>query len=324
MTIVRISRQFLAGLVVVCGLSAAGCHGQVPAAGTPLSPELARRVEILIRQRAKITPDVTLTISPKQPSDVPGYDQIEVVFTTDGDKSKPNVFLLSKDGKTLAQFNRFDISRDPMTIVSSAGRPGRGGPDSAPVQIVMFDDLECPYCAKMHKQIFPALTDRYGNEVHVVYRDYPLSQHPWAMRAAVDVNCVGAQSGKGYWNLVDYIHEHASDFGGAEHSVQKANDALDQRSLDEAKKSGLNAAAVSSVEACLKKQDQSEIKASLKLGDSLDIEATPVLFVNGEKFEGAYPVEDLFRMVDQALTAEGVKPPPPYAAPSIAGAKGTN
>jgi protein-disulfide isomerase len=324
MAIVRISRQMVAGLVVACGLSAAGCHGQVPAAGTPLSPELELLVEILIRQRAKITPDVTLTILAKGPSEVPGYDQIEVVFTSDGEKSKPNVFLLSKDGKTIAQFNKFDISKDPMTVVSSAGRPGRGGPASAPVQIVMFDDLECPYCARMHKALFPALTQRYGNEVRVVYRDYPLSQHVWAMRAAVDVNCVGSQSGTGYWNLVDYIHDHASDFGGSEHSVQKANEALDQMSLDEAKKSGLNAAAMSSVDACIKKQDQSEIKASLKLGDSLDIAATPVLFINGEKFEGAYPVEDLFRMVDQALTAEGVKPPPPYAAPSTGAVKGTN
>jgi protein-disulfide isomerase len=282
-------------------------------------------VEILIRQRAKITPDVTLAITSDGPSEIPGYDRIAVVFTSDGDKSKPNIFLLSKDGRTLAQFNKFDISKDPMTVVSSAGRPGRGGPASAPVQIVMFDDLECPFCAKMHQQLFPALTQRYGDEVHIVYRDYPLSQHPWAMRAAVDVNCVAAQSGKGYWNLVDYIHDHASDFGGTEHSLQKADDSLDQLSVDEAKKSGLNAAAVSSVEACIKKQDQSEIKASLKLGDSLDIAATPVLFINGEKFEGAYPVEDLFRMIDQALVADGVKPPPPYAAPSTTGAaKGTN
>ncbi len=34
------------------------------------------------------------------------------------------------------------------------------------------------------------------------------------MRAAIDVNCVGAQSSAGYWNMVDYIHAHAAEMGG--------------------------------------------------------------------------------------------------------------
>jgi len=308
----------------VAASSAVGCHGQVPAAGSALSADVARRVEILIRQRTKITPDDTLTIGPRQPSDIPGFDKVEVVITSGAEHSPPIAFLLSKDGKTLAQFNKYDISKDPKTIVSGAGRPGRGGPESAPVEIVLFDDLECPYCAKMHAQLFPALTERYGNQVHIVYRDFPLSQHPWAMRAAVDTNCVAAQSVTGYWNLVDYIHAHASDFGGSDKSIAKANDSLDQISLDEAKKQGVKPAAVSQIEACVKKQDQTEIKASVKLGESLQIEATPVLFINGEKLEGAYPVVDVFRMIDGALVAAGKTPPPPYAAPVPVPAKAGN
>jgi protein-disulfide isomerase len=174
----------------------------------------------------------------------------------------------------------------------------------------------------MHAQLFPALLDRYGNNVRIVYRDYPLSQHPWAMRAAVDTNCVAAQSVPGYWNLVDYIHAHASDFGGSDKSIAKANESLDQISLDEAKKQGVKPAGVGQIEACIKKQDQTEIKASVKLGESLEIEATPVLFINGEKLEGAYPVGDVFRMIDGALVAAGKTPPPAYAAPAPLPVKG--
>jgi protein-disulfide isomerase len=287
----------------------------VPAAGDKLPPETARRIEILLRQRAKITPEDTLAISSRQPSDVPGYDKIEIVVTSNGQTSPPIPFLLSKDGKTVAQFNKYDISKDPKTIVSGEGRPFRGGPSTAPVEIVVFDDLECPFCARMHKQLFPALTERYGDTVHIVYRDFPLSQHPWAMRAAVDTNCVAAESTKGYWSLVDYIHAHAGEFGGEEKSISKADASLDQLARDEAKKQGLKADQVSTLEACLKKQDETQIKASLKLGESLDVGATPVLFINGERLEGAYPVEDVFRMVDGALAAEGKTPPPPYKAP---------
>ena len=295
-------------------MTSLGCHGQIPAKSTgTLSPELYRRVEIMVRQRAKVPPNYTIEIGPKTASEVPGFDRVDVTFASLGDKSKPIPFLISADGKTLAQFNKFDIAKDPKTVISGAGRPSRGGSVKAPVQIVGFDDLECPYCAKMHAQIFPALTQRYGDKVRIVYLDFPISQHPWAMRAAIDVNCVGEQNPDGYWNLVDYIHAHASELGGTEHSLQKANDSLDQLALDEAKKDKLKEP---EVQACIKKQDQARVKASLKTGEELEVEATPDLFINGEKFEGAYPLEDLFRFVDAALVAEGETPPPPYVAPA--------
>ena len=291
-----------------------GCHAQVPAAtGSTLSPDLARRVEILIRTRTKLPPDVLLAVGPRGHSDIPGYDQITVTFTQDGQTSKPLLFLISKDSKTLAQFNTYDISHDPKLLVSAEGRPARGGPSSAPVTIVGFDDLECPYCTRMHSALFPALTARYGDQVRIVYRDFPLSIHPWAMHAAVDVNCVAAQSPTAYWNLVDTIHSKASDLGGKDKSLADATKSLDQLTLDEAKKDNLKSP---EVEACVKKQDDKDIKTSMKIGEDLGIEATPVLFINGEKLEGAYPLTDIFRMVDQALVAAGQTPPPPYTPPS--------
>jgi protein-disulfide isomerase len=290
-------------------LAALGCHAQTPAQGSgKLSPDLARRVEVLIRSNSSVPPDYAIQIGPRTSGDVPGYDDISVTFTADGKTSKPMTFLLSTDGKTLAQFSKFDISKDPKLLVSGEGRPGRGGPANAPVLIVGFDDLECPYCAKMHAQLFPALLERYKNQVHIVYRDFPLDQHPWAMRAAVDVNCVGAQSPTGYWNLVDHIHAHASELGGDEKSLAKANETLDTLARDEGKRQNVN---VASLNACIAKQDDTAIKASVKVGEDLGVGATPALFINGEKVEGAMPLEDVYRMIDNALTASGQTPPPP-------------
>lgn len=317
------SSKALCSLLLAASSATLGCHAQAPS-GKTLSPELARRVEILIRARTKLPPDYTVTIGPRMAFETPGFDQVEVTFTQDGTPSKPIAFLLSTDGKTLAQFNKYDISRDPKALVSGAGRPARGGPEGAPVEIVAFDDLECPFCSRMHAQLFPALLDRYGNKVRIVYRDFPISQHPWAMRAAIDTNCLASQSSTGYWNLVDYIHAHASDLGGETKSLQKANDSLDQLTLDEAKKDQLKTPAI---EACVKKQDESVIQPSMKIGEALGVEATPVLFINGEKLEGAYPLVDVFRMIDGALTAAGQVPPPPYApavTPAPAPAKSSN
>ncbi len=317
----RTLTRSLSALLLAAGLTGLGCHAQVPPAGTSLSPELSRRVEILIRQRAHLTPEDRISVGPREPSNIPGFDQIEVQLSTEGQPAHPITFLLSKDGETLAQFSKFDISKDPKSMVSAVGRPSRGGGDAAPVQIVVFDDLECPFCARMHKQLFPALINRYGDQVHIAYRDYPIPKHPWAMRAAIDTNCVGAESQTGYWNLVDYIHAHADDFGGSEHNLQKALDTLDQLSLDEAKKDKLNTEAVA---ACIKKQDDSAIQASMKVGDALNVGATPTLYINGEEVDGAYPLVDVFRIVDQALVAAGKTPPPPYKDPSPAASKEGN
>jgi protein-disulfide isomerase len=296
-------------LIFALTLAALGCHAQTPTeASGKLSPELARRVEVLIRSKSSVPANYDIHIGPRTKSDVPGFDEISVTFAADGKASKPVAFLLSTDGKTLAQFNKYDISKDPKLLVSGDGRPARGGPANAPVLIVGFDDLECPYCATMHAKLFPAVTERYKNQIHIVYRDYPLDIHPWAMRAAIDTNCVGAQSPTGYWNLVDYIHAHAAEMGGEEKSLAKANDSLDSLARDEGKRQKLNADALN---ACIAKQDDTAIKASMKLGESLGVDATPALFINGEKVEGALPLEYVYRMIDNALIASGQTPPPP-------------
>ncbi len=317
-----IAPRFRLLLSVALLAASLGCRAQQPPAGTPLTPEMARRVEVLVRTRAKIPPNYIITVGPRQHSEFPGYDAVDVTFTAGLSPENPNntrtvAFLLSTDGKTLAQLSKYDISQDPRTLVSSADRPSRGGGLKAPVQIVGFDDLECPYCGRMHAQLFPALLERYGDKVNIVYQDYPLSMHPWAMRAAVDVNCLAAQNPKAYWDAVDEIHAHGSEFGGSEHSLAKADDQVDQATLAEAKKDGLKQP---EVEACIKKQDESGIKASMKLGDSLDINSTPILYINGEKLEGVSPtfLQEVFHFVDSALIAQGQTPPPPYVPPTAA------
>ena len=294
-------------------LTSLGCHAQVPAQDGKLSPEQARRVEVLIRARSNIPPEYELQISGRsKKSEVPGFDEISVVFIADGKSSKPMTFLLSADGNTLAQFNKFDISKDPKLLVSAADRPARGGPANAPVLIVNFDDLECPYCAKMHAQLFPALLERYKNQVRIVYRDFPLSQHPWATRAAIDTGCLAAQSPAGYWNLVDYMHLHAAEFLSDEKSLAKANETLDSLTRDEGKRQKVD---VAKLNACIEKQDDTTVKASLKDGEALGVEATPSLFINGEKIDGAQPMEYVYRMIDNALIAAGQTPPPTPAQP---------
>ena len=297
---------------------------------------MTHRIEVLLRQKAQLPPLSIVNIGPAQPSDIPGYSTIAVTFSEEGKTSHPVSFLISNDGKTVAQFSKYDISADPRTLVSADGRPARGGPPTAPVILVNFDDLECPYCARLHETLFPAITQRYGDKVRIVYKDFPLEQHPWAMHAAVDVDCLAAQSPAGYWNMVDYIHTHASDIGsdpaaakaapGApksdkpEHSLDRATAQLDQLTRDQGTVQKVD---IAKLNACLSKQDTSAIEASKKVGAALNVEATPSMFINGDKIDGALPVGYIFGLIDDALRAENVTPPPPYVDPTAPAAEPT-
>lgn len=279
--------------------------------GVKLSPQLARRIELTIRSRAEVSSDYSISIGVPSPSEIAGYDTVLITFTADGKSPKSASFLLSSDGKTLAQLNKFDISQDPAQLVSTAGRPSRGGPATAPVTIVGFDDLECPYCAMMNAELFPAILNRYKDQVRIVYRDFPLEEiHPWAKHAAVDANCLAALSTPGYWNFVDYVHAHAAEMAGTEKTADKANQNLDKLVLDEGLKQKVDQA---KLVACVLKQDDSGIKASENQAEAapLQIESAPVLYINGEKVEGVVPLETLYRIIDRALVAAGQTPPPP-------------
>lgn len=305
--------------LAVCVLFLAGTaitgHTQTPSSKEKaLPPDLAWRVEVLFRSKATLPAAAEVHVGPRTPSKIPGYDQVAITYTSSGTTSAPIPFLLSHDGRSLVQFNQFDISVDPRTIVSAENRPARGGPESAPVSIVVFDDLECPFCARLNATIFPAVLDRYKDQVRIVYEDFPSPGHPWALRAAVDVSCLATRSGTAYWNAVDTIHARAAELGGPERSLAKANDSLDQIVRQSGAQQHVDAAALN---ACIQKQDTASVERSRAQGLGLQVQVTPTFFINGAKIEGAVPLDFIFHMIDAALLAEGRTPPP--AAPATQG-----
>ena len=90
--------------------------------------------------------------------------------------------------------------------------------------------------------------------------------------------------------------------------------ALDKIALLQGQKHNLD---VVKLQACLKAQDDKAVKASMSEGDALGVSATPTLFVNGEKIDGALPVEELRVVFDRALQQAGVQVPVHPAAPAV-------
>ena len=307
--------RLLVGLLAIC--MTAGCKAQptptTNAANTPLDPAtLNRHIEVLVRSQFNVPQDYTVTLGTRGPSLVTGFETLPITFTR-GTKSKVENFLISKDGQTLARLETFDLAQDPVFSIDVAGRPIRGNPN-AKVTVINFDALECPYCARMHEALFPSTLERYKDKVRFIYKDDPLIElHPWAMRASVDANCLAAQSGDVYWTYVDYLHAHGQEVSGEDRNPAKSFAALDRIARQEATLAKLDSG---KLDACLTKQDESQVKASAAEAENLKIDGTPALFVNGERIDGAIQEDMVWAVIDRALRAAGVEPPAAPAAPA--------
>ncbi len=310
--------HFLAALLAL-GM-AVGCKAQptsVPQ-GTP-DLSLNRRIEIMVRSQFNVPPEVSVAIGARKPGQIPGYDSLLITFSRSG-KSQVVDFLISADGKTLARLDKFDLFNDPVFSINVAGRPIRGNPE-AKVTVISFDDLECPYCSMMHQMLFPATLEHYKGLVRFIYLDNPLIElHPWAMHAAINANCLGAQKPDEYWTYVDYIHSHGQEINGEDRSQAKSFDALNRIARQLATLDKLDSSAL---DTCITRQDETPVRDSMKIAESLKIEGAPALFVEGERIRGVLPQDQLWMVIDRALRAAGVEPPAAPAQPAPSRPAGT-
>ena len=296
--------SFLAGLLALS--LAVGCRAQSNGSGSH-DADLNRRIEVMVRSQFGVPPQVSVDLGRRKPSQIAGYDTLPVTLSH-GATNKEIDFLISTDNKKLARLETFDLSNNPIFNIDVAARPVRGNPD-AKVTVINFDDLECPYCARMHEQLFPNTMDRYKDKVRFIYKDDPLTElHPWAMHAAIDANCLAAQSSETYWKFVDYVHSHGQDVTGQDRDLKKSFSTLDRIAREEATLAKLDSG---KLDGCLAKQDETQVRASAKEAEALGVDGTPALFVDGERINGLVPEEQLWAVIDRALRASGVAPPPP-------------
>jgi len=291
------------GFFLFLAFSASGCSAQVSGSSGALTPEIKRRIQTEIRSRYNVPPSIGVGLSDLKPSEVPGYDQLTITFTG-GTHNTTFDFLISKDRKTLARLEKFDISQDLMAKIDVKGRPVRGNAN-AHVTIVNFDDFQCPFCSRMHATLFPGILQAYGDRIKVIYKDYPLVEiHPWAMHAAVNANCLAEQSNDAYWDFADYVHGNQKEVSGRSRAESFAN--LDRIAKDQGQKHQLD---LQKLQACIQKQDETAVRASMAEADKLGVDSTPTLYINGEKSTGVLSEDVLRTVLDRALGQGGGSAP---------------
>lgn len=197
-------------------------------------------------------------------------------------------------------------SPTPAAVVTPAtagpnfnyGRPGaepmhiRGNP-AAPAVLEEFGDFECLPCSKLFP-VLETLEKEFGDRLVVVFREHPLRMHKFALDAARAAEAAGFQ-GK-FWEMHDMLYRNRGTWVPAAYVRPYLNEYATALQLDlDRFKEDMDA-----------KKVADRIVADQARGDSLGIDRTPVVFVNGEKI----PVVDinekgLRAAIEKALAPKG-------------------
>jgi protein-disulfide isomerase len=171
----------------------------------------------------------------------------------------------------------------PVFSISTNDQPSLGNAN-APVTIVAFTDYQCPSCAAMHPTLERLVTE-YGDKVRLVTRDFPLSQHAEAFKAAEAAEAARDQ-GK-YWEYVHILLRNQSTLTVDKLKGYASEIALDRTRFDSALDTGKFSESV-----------QRDIEDGMKLG----INGTPTIFINGRRVS-AKSYEELKATVEAAFKA---------------------
>ena len=160
--------------------------------------------------------------------------------------------------------------------------PATGRAD-APVTVILFSDFECPYCRQL-EPILAQLQQRFGDDLRLVWKDFPKPSHSHARLAARAARCAHDQGAFfpyrdrvfAEWQAmgVDDLRRHAREIGLKPDQFEQCLDSNAHDAL---------------------------IDASVGLGMRLGVSGTPTFFVNGRAVTGAVPFPLLERMFSEEL-----------------------
>jgi protein-disulfide isomerase len=260
---------------------------------TPNAPQSAiqKSVEAYLRNLYAFGPDVKVTVGPPKEINIPGLLETTIDVKI-GDRPETVKFYVSKDGKYLLRGELSDLTKDPLAEnlakLQIKDAPSMGDPNAS-ITVVEFSDFECPVCRALHDSLRDLLP-KYP-QVRLVFKDFPLEQHPWARTAALAGQCAYQQDRKAFWKLYDLIYDN-QDIISAENAYSKLTDYASQI--------GLN---VATFKSCLASPEAAAaLEASRANGLAMEVSSTPTVFFNGRRTIGADP-----HLIEQNLNYELAK-----------------
>ena len=161
------------------------------------------------------------------------------------------------------------------------------GNTNANVTIVEFGGYQDPFSFKFYNETFSLIDSEYikTGKVKFVFRDFPLSFHSQAQKAAEAAECAGEQ-GK-YYEMHNKLFE-SGVAGGIASFKQYAKDiGIDSAKFNDCLDSG-------------KMYD--EVQKDYEYAISIGVGGSPTFFINGEKIVGSQPYSVFKQTIEQQLS----------------------
>jgi len=209
--------------------------------------------------------------------------QVQERFQADPDVTTLEV---SPDGKRLylgnAKRNELEFIELLVVYDLPVNNSATKGPPDAPVTIVLFDDFQCPYCARLLPTLEKVM-QAYPNHVRVVFKHFPLSMHKFARQAAI-ASIAARNQGK-FWPLHDQLFANYNQLNDEKIKELAESVGLDMERFDK----DIQDPAL-----------QQEIAADMQLGTSSGVRGTPAVYINGVQLSDR-SFEGFRRVIDAAL-----------------------
>ena len=157
------------------------------------------------------------------------------------------------------------------------------GPADAPVTMVTFSDFQCPACARSYPTV-KRIMDQYKGKIRLVFKDFPLSIHPLAPKAAEAAACANDQ-GK-FWEMHDAMFENQQKLAVADLKLAASVLGLDTAKFGTCLDSGAKTA---------------DWQADMEAGRKYGVMSTPSFFINGRLINGAAPYPAFAQIIDEEL-----------------------
>ena len=189
-------------------------------------------------------------------------------------------------GGTVAPLEKSDPSPTVVDMEALLDDDTVKGDEDAPVTIVEWSDFECPFCERFYQQTLPSIEEEYikTGKVKLVYRDFPLSFHANAQKAAEAAECAGEQ-GK-YWEMHNLLFGQGVQGGVAGFKQYAKTLGLNGAKFDTCLDSGAMAA---------------EVQKDMSDGAAAGIQGTPGFLINGKLVSGAQPFSVFKQVIDAEL-----------------------
>lgn len=163
------------------------------------------------------------------------------------------------------------------------------GPADAKVVLVEYASLTCPHCARFHTAVLPDIKKEFVDtgKVRYVYRDFPLDRV--ALAAAMVARCAGRDNFFGY---IDTFYAAQGQWSRASNPISALANLAKLGGMSQTK-----------FEACLKDVETQNVilQQRLEASNEFKVQATPTVFVNGERYGGGMTLDQMRTLLTRKL-----------------------